>query len=153
MFLWVGITTPMCFLGAYYGYKKRPIEHPGIKYGKNCILSVFSSNKSYSSSCPRAGLLYSTYSRCCHGRNLAIWLHFYPAVFHPQFALVSSNLLYVRFPPPCRHYSDYHLLRDNDPTVLLSLSSRGLQLVVEKFHDFRLHSLLFFHLRRTLLLF
>jgi len=28
MFLWVGITTPMCFLGAYYGYKKRPIEHP-----------------------------------------------------------------------------------------------------------------------------
>ena len=29
MFMWVGITTPLCFLGAYYGYKKRPIEHPG----------------------------------------------------------------------------------------------------------------------------
>ena len=29
MFMWVGITTPLCFLGAYYGYKKRAIEHPG----------------------------------------------------------------------------------------------------------------------------
>ena len=29
MFMWAGITTPLCFLGAYYGYKKRPIEHPG----------------------------------------------------------------------------------------------------------------------------
>merc|ERR1719315_933292 len=28
MFMWVGITTPLCFLGAYYGYKKRAIEHP-----------------------------------------------------------------------------------------------------------------------------
>jgi len=28
MFMWAGITTPLCFLGAYYGYKKRPIEHP-----------------------------------------------------------------------------------------------------------------------------
>ena len=27
--MWVGITTPLCFLGAYYGYKKRAIEHPG----------------------------------------------------------------------------------------------------------------------------
>ena len=35
MFMWTGITTPLCFLGAYYGYKKRPIEHPGKRFLRN----------------------------------------------------------------------------------------------------------------------
>ena len=26
--LWFGISVPLTFLGAFYGYKKRPIEHP-----------------------------------------------------------------------------------------------------------------------------
>ena len=38
MFMWVGITTPLCFLGAYYGYKKRAIEHPGIF--ESCFFSI-----------------------------------------------------------------------------------------------------------------
>ena len=28
LLLWFGITTPLTFLGAFYGYKKRAIEHP-----------------------------------------------------------------------------------------------------------------------------
>ena len=28
LLLWFGISIPLTFLGAFYGYKKRPIEHP-----------------------------------------------------------------------------------------------------------------------------
>ena len=41
MFMWVGITTPLCFLGAYYGYKKRAIEHPGKYLGSILWKEIF----------------------------------------------------------------------------------------------------------------
>ena len=29
LLLWFGISVPLTFLGAFYGYKQRAIEHPG----------------------------------------------------------------------------------------------------------------------------
>ena len=112
---------------------------------------MFSSNKSYSSTCSRAGVLHSTYSRCCYGRNFAIRMHFHPVIFYSQFSLVSPNLLHVWIPSSRCNYFDRHLFGNDYSSLLLPFGSWGLQLVVEKFHDVRLYCLLFFHLRSALL--
>lgn len=97
MFMWVGITTPLCFLGAYYGYKKRAIEHPGKQtvIGTSLEIFDFSSNQSNSKTCSRTSILYSTHSRNHYGWYFAVWLHFHPTLLYSQFNLVASNLLHV----------------------------------------------------------
>ena len=97
MFMWVGITTPLCFLGAYYGYKKRAIEHPGKYSVRGTGIQSFysSSNQSNSKTCSRTSILHSTHSRNYYGWYFAVWLHFHPTFLYSQFNLVASNLLHV----------------------------------------------------------
>ena len=98
--MWVGITTPLCFLGAYYGYKKRPIEHPGtiVRFWTPLQLIAFSPNQSHPAPCSRTSVLHATHSGYYNGRHSTVWLHFYPTLFHSQLHLVASNLLHVWLP-------------------------------------------------------
>ena len=79
MFMWVGITTPLCFLGAYYGYKKRPIEHPGNFF----VSSLFSILKLKNQSAPTQ--FHDMFPSKCSTRapfRALSWAVFYPlAVF------------------------------------------------------------------------
>ena len=116
-------------------------------------ISYLSPNKPYPS--PRSGtsFLHSTSPWHYYGRNITLWLHFYSAIFHSQLDLVPSDLLHVRiFTLGCADF-DNHVFGNYDFVVLLPSGGRRLQLVVEVFYDFRIHSCLLFRLCCTLLLF
>ena len=158
LLLWFGITTPLTFLGAFYGYKKRAIEHPvrtntiprtipeqifytkplpGIVMGGilpfGCIfIQLFFIMNSIWSHQVRIYRVSSQF----HPRFTPIWTPFSPSfyfhpVFHPVFISVL-DLLYVWIYFPGLLDFDRYMFGNNNSTLLFSFGCWRLSMVVAK---------------------
>lgn len=107
-------------------------------------------NKSDTTSDPRPNNLHPAIARNNNGRSAALRLHLYSTVFHLEFVVVFTNVLYVRVPILSFHYSCNYLLWDDNTSLLFPFMCRGLPLVVALVSHFRFHSRISFLLLLSL---
>merc|ERR1712107_460290 len=136
--LWFGVSVPLTFVGAYFGFRKSPIVQP---VRTNQIPRQIPDQSVYTQPIP--GIIMG---------GVLPFGYLYPVVLHPEQHLVQSDLLHVRVPLPRVRHSDHHLLRDHHPPLLLSSLCRGLSLVVEELPYQWIHSFLLCNLLYPLLL-
>lgn len=107
--LWFGISVPLTFVGAYFGFKKAVSWASQFINLSNLILSMkrlssflfsfcsragnwaTSANKSDPPSNSRAVILHKAYSWYSNGRDTALRLHLHPAFLHSQQHLVRRQ--------------------------------------------------------------
>lgn len=107
--LWFGVSVPLTFVGAYFGFRKRVSwifnELNRTKFWKKNLMTIFVLWKGTWTSSPYepdstsnswAIDLHTTNTRHHNGRCSAIRLHFHSIVLHSQLDLVESNVLHVR---------------------------------------------------------
>lgn len=157
--LWFCVSVPLTFVGAYLGFRKR-VSHFAHKFHGlfhsfcrlKLIFDSFSrhlsaigtsrANQSNSTSNSRPIDLHTADTRYHNGRCPTIWVHFHPIVLHFEFAVVQPNVLHVRFLVSGILDPSDHLLRNNNPSVLLPSLRRRLPLVVAIVFNIWLYSIL-----------
>lgn len=156
--LWFGVSVPLTFIGAYFGFRKRVIRSILICIDMHSInmisgLGTSSSNESNPTIDTGAIYLHPTGARHYNGGCFTIRLHFHTIILHFKFALGIWNVLHVRFPIPSV-YNSGHYLRGNHSIAMLFPSMRWrLSLVVAVLSNIRLHSCLLILLLLPLFLF
>ena len=115
--LWFGISVPLTYIGAYFGFKKRVKMHiVKILIGWIAKIKVYSIFLVYWTSCAHKSnsktntwteFLYSGYSWRNYGRSSTFWLHIHSTILHTQFFVVTMfhNLiqyLYKKIQLPMR---------------------------------------------------
>jgi len=89
--LWFGVSVPLTFIGAYFGFKKRvKIIYKFISFYYSMFVNNWDdigfrasgTNKSNSSANTRAKFLHTTNTRSHHGWCPAIWLHIYTIILY-----------------------------------------------------------------------
>ena len=126
MLLWFGISIPLTFLGAFYGYKKRPIEHP---VRTNQIPRQIPDQIFYTKPIPgiiMGGILPfgCIFIQLFFILN-SIWSHqvLEGDMLIDLFIILLLDLLYVWIFILGLVDFDYYMLGDDDPALLLPFSS------------------------------
>lgn len=146
--LWFGVSVPLTFVGAYFGFRKRSLEHP---VRTNQIPRQIPDQSIYTQPIPgiiMGGVL--PFGELIHYRlnNLELTfdcpfrMHLHSTVLYLELFVVKPNVLHVRILVPGVLDLGHHLLGDDSAAVLLPSMCGGLSLVVAKFPNFRLHSCL-----------
>lgn len=157
--LWFGVSVPLTFIGAYFGFRKRvriSTNRPIFK--QNCFNSISgfgtsSEDQSDPEIDPRTIGLHPTSSRYNNGRCSTFRLHLHPTLLHLKLDLGVSNVLHVRLLVPGLHNSGHNVRGDHSLIMLFPFVRRRLSLVVEIVFDIRFHrSLLVFLLLPLFLL-
>lgn len=154
--LWIFISVPMTFVGAYFGFKKRGIEAP---VRTNKIPRQVPEQTFYTKPLPGM-LMGGILPFGCIFIQLffilnSIWLVILILLlcFHDIYSLLqgSSNLLYVRILVPGLLDPDHYLLGSYHSSCLLPSLCRRLPLVVEIVYDKWIHCNLSLHLLHSFL--
>lgn len=161
--LWFGVSVPLTFVGAYFGFRKR-VSGYIIRIFVLCfvnnalnfplyiaVIGASSAYQSNSTSNTRSVNLHATYSRHCYGRRSAVRLHLHTAVLYTKFAVVKSDVLHVWISLSRISHTYHHLLGDNNLALLFPSMRGRLSLVVAIVFDLGLHSRLFVHILLPLL--
>lgn len=160
--LWFGVSVPLTFVGAYFGFRKRvsgtrnqfiPSSWITMIFFSISLTGIGASSSYQPNSTPnsRSISVHTTHTRHHNGRRTAVRLHFYSIVLHFEFDLVQPNVLHVRIPVFSVLDIGHHVLGDNSAVVLFPFMCRRLPLVVAIIPHVRLHSCLFVRLLLSLL--
>lgn len=138
--LWFGISVPLTFVGAFFGFRKRvSFKKKHINYNslfifisiKICVVSLIAdrtpcSDESDSPTGSRSKCLHTSGSGHRHGWRFAIWLHLYPAVLYSQLIVVQPNVLHVWISFLSLHHLGDHVFWNDSSTLLLPSVCWGL---------------------------
>lgn len=143
--LWFGVSVPLTFVGAFFGFRKTSIEPPvrtnqiprqipGQSFYTQVSVGAFvyadlifdpESIQIRLHQHTNFSLRFAAAAGHRHGWDPAFRLHFYSALLCLALHLVLSNLLHVWIPVRCLCHPHHHLLRGYHPAVLLSPVRRG----------------------------